>query len=74
MTIKDLKAKIVTTLGEIDLSKLTLAELHTYINMVSETEQIATKEQDHDLYSKLLDNISTCAISKVPTINEMKGD
>jgi hypothetical protein len=76
MEIKDLKTKIITALGDIDLSKLTLMELQTYVNLVNTTENLA-KEPDPDfynMYSKLLDSFNNCAGFKAPTLSEMKGE
>jgi hypothetical protein len=74
MKIKDIKDKILTAMGDIDLSKVTLQDLKLYVDTVVEVEKLA-KEPDPDfykVYSKLCDTIAYAP--KAPTLNEMKGE
>jgi hypothetical protein len=74
MEIKDIKTKIIIALGDIDLSKLTLAELQTYVDIAGKTETLAREVNAdfYDLYSKLCENLTTCATPK--KLSEMKGE
>jgi hypothetical protein len=74
--VKDVKNKVIDTLNDIDLSKLSIDDLQKYVNILGNVDLIA-KEPDKtylDTFGKLYDSFNTCCVSKPQTLNDLKGE
>jgi hypothetical protein len=72
-SIKDIKNKVLDSMQEINLTKLSIDDLQKYVNILGNVAHIE-KESD-DFYKSALDKMTNiCCTFEPKTIGDMKGE
>lgn len=73
MKISEVKQKAIDALGTIDLSKLTLPEIGTFVTALNTLSMIRESDEQSDTWKEIYDKLYTSfEQSKTKTVEELK--